>query len=294
MSTTQDQPGRQNDNTYVIDSESAVEMARLMRQDLLLTKGMGGLFPEDLDLTDVQRILDIACGPGGWVLETAFANADIDVVGVDISQKMITYANAQAQVRGLKNASFQVMNALQPIQFPDESFDLVNTRLIVAFMLPEIWPKFVQECLRILRPGGILRLTDLEWGLSNMPAYERTCDLFNMALHKAGQSFSPNGNHMGLLPMLRRFLSDAGCENIGRKAHAIEFSYGTEAHEGFYHDLAAAFKLLQPFIRKWEVATQEELDTLYRQTLAEMQSEDFCALWILLTVWGYKPRPTQL
>lgn len=289
MATSEELSGGQRENTYVIDAESSAEMARLMRQDHLLTQGMGGLFPEGLDLSNTRSILDIACGPGGWVLETAFEHADIDVVGVDISEKMIAYARAQAEVARLENASFRVMNALKPLEFPSESFDLINTRLIVAFMLPDVWPRFVQECLRILRPGGILRFTDLEWGLSNKPAYEKTCDLFNQALQKAGQSFSPNGTHMGLLPMLRRFLSDAHCRDIGQKAHVIDFSYGTEYHKGFYHDLAAAFKLLQPFIARWQIATPEALERLYQQALMEMQSEDFCACWILLTAWGYKP-----
>lgn len=289
MSTSSEHPGETKENTYVIDSESAAEMARLMRQDHLLTRGMGGLFPEGLDMSRVQDVLDIACGPGGWVQEVAFEYADVNAVGVDISERMIAYARAQAQAQRLTNASFRVMNALKPLDFPDNSFDLVNTRLIVAFMLPEVWPKFVRECWRILRPGGILRLTDLEWGLSNKPAFEKICDQFNQALHKAGQSFSPNGTHMGILPMLRRLVSDAGYLDIGQKAHAIDFSYGLEAHEGFYHDLAAAFKLLQPFINKWGVASLEELDATYQQALKEMTEEDFCAMWILLTVWGRKP-----
>lgn len=288
MSTGQLPSDQRSENTYVIDSESAAEMARLMRQDHLLTQGMGGIFPENIDLSNVQRILDIACGPGGWVLETAFAHNDIEVVGVDISERMINYARTQAQVQQLDNANFYVMNALKPLNFPDASFDLINTRLIVAFMLPEVWPLFLQECQRLLRPGGVVRLTDLEWGLSNKEAYEKYCGLFNQALQRAGQSFSPNGIHMGLIPMLRRLIQESGFVQIGQKAHAIEFSYGTEAHEGFYHDLAAAFKLLQPFITKWQVATQEELGELYQQALADMQAEDFCALWILLTVWGTK------
>lgn len=289
MSMSSEPSKRTMENTYVIDSESAAEMARLTRQDHLLTQGMGGLFPEGLDLSHVESMLDIACGPGGWVQEVAFEHADIEVVGIDISERMIAYAQAQAQVQRLTNAHFRVMNALQPLDFPDNSFDLVNTRLIVAFMLPEVWPKFLQECWRILRPGGIIRLTDLEWGLCNKPAFEKICDQFNQALRQAGQSFSPNGTHMGLLPMLRRFVSDAGYLKIGQKAHVIDFSYGMEAHEGFYHDLAAAFKLLQPFIQKWGIASREELDATYQQALKEMSEEDFCAVWILLTVWGYKP-----
>jgi ubiquinone/menaquinone biosynthesis C-methylase UbiE len=287
---TNQQPPATPHNTYALDAESSVEMARLMRQDHLLTQGMGGIFPEQPDLTQVQRLLDIACGPGGWVLETAFTYADIDVVGVDISETMIRYARSQAQVQHLDNASFQVMDVLQPLAFPDHSFDLVNARTIVAFMLPEAWPTFLEECLRVLRPGGILRLTDFEWGFSNKPALEHYCGLFNQALTKSGQSFSPHGMHLGLLPMLRRLMQNAGCQQIGNMAHVIEFSFDTEAHEGFYHHAELGLKLLQPFMCRWGVAAPETLDTLYAQVLQEMQMEDFCAIWILLTVWGCKPR----
>jgi len=290
MSTQQEEPASQSKNTYAIDSESAAEMARLMRQDYLVTQSMGGLFPERTDLSNVHHLLDIACGPGGWVIETAFAHSDIDIVGIDISERMVAYAQAQARVQGLENASFRVMNALKPLEFPDSSFDLVNARLIVTFMPPQAWPKLVQECLRVLRPGGILRFTDLEWGPSNKPALETSCGLVNQAFYKAGQSLSPTGRNFGIICMLRRFLSDAQCQNIGQVAHVIDYSYGQETHEGYYHDLASAFKLLQPFMAKWKVATQEELDVLYQQTMAEMQSEDFCAIAFLLTAWGYKPK----
>lgn len=281
-------PTNQNDNTSVIDTESTAELARLMRQDYLLTEGMGGIFPEGLDLSDVHRILDIACGPGGWVLEVAFAYSEIEVVGIDISQTMIAHADAQAKVQERANASFRIMNALGPLDFPDHSFDLVNARLVDEFIPSYAWPAFLQECLRILRPGGILRLTGAEWGFSNKPAFERLCGLLNQALQKAGRSFSPNGLHLGIVPMLRRLVQDAGCERIGRMAHVFEISSDTPVHEGFYHNLAAAFKLLQPFLRKWRVATQAELDRIYQQALAEMLADDFCAVFLLLTVYGYK------
>src|SRR6266436_6885658 len=112
------------ENIYFNDPESGAEMARLMDQDRLITRGMGGLFPERSDLSGIQRILDVACGPGGWAQEVAFAYPEIEVVGFDISRAMIDYANAFARVQGLHNLSFQVMDILQPLTFPDSSFDL--------------------------------------------------------------------------------------------------------------------------------------------------------------------------
>ncbi|PZW35993.1 methyltransferase family protein [Thermosporothrix hazakensis] len=292
MTDPQEYFGKNEYNTYVIDSESAAEMTRLLKQDRLITSAMGGIFPEreNIDITDINDILDIACGPGGWVLDTAYAHSDIEVTGIDISTRMIEYARTQARVQGLENAHFHVMNALNRLEFPNNSFDMVNTRFIVGFMQASHWPIFIQECKRILRPGGILRVTEMEWGFSNKQAFEKYSWLISSAFHKARHNFSPNGLHMGLIHMLADFYQKAGFEQIKQEACVVDFSYGTPYHEGFYHDLEVGYKLVQPFITKWGISTQEELDQVYQQSMAEMQSEDFRSLWILLTTLGTKPR----
>ena len=74
------------------------------------------------------------------MLEVARAYPHIDVVGVDISEKMIRYAQAQARVLGLDNVSFQVMDVINPLAFPEEAFDFVNARFISPFMPKDGWP----------------------------------------------------------------------------------------------------------------------------------------------------------
>ena len=49
MSTADERTSSQEENTYIMDPESAAEMARLMCQDQALTTGMGGIFPEAID-----------------------------------------------------------------------------------------------------------------------------------------------------------------------------------------------------------------------------------------------------
>lgn len=143
------------DNAYFMDPENSAEMARLINLDRLVTQCMEGLFSEQspADLADVHRLLDIGCGPGGWVQEVAYAFSKIEAVGIDISHTMIEYAQAQAQVHRLENAHFQVMDATKPLDFPDHSFDLVNARGI-GFFAKAVWPPLLQECRRITRPGG--------------------------------------------------------------------------------------------------------------------------------------------
>lgn len=289
MSTVPEQPEQQAHEGYVVDAESAAEMARLMCQDQALTQSMGGLFPEEPDLTEVSRIVDLACGPGGWVLETAFRYSDIEVVGVDISERMIAYAKAQADVQQRSNVTFQVGNILQPLPFPDASFDLVNARLIVGFMKAKDWPALLWECLRILRPGGILRITDFEQGFSNKLHFEQTGRVLNQVMHHFGYGLSPNGYHIGILPVLPSLFRETGMRQMGKMAHFIEFSTGTDLHETFYHDHASGYLSVGPLIEKSGIMTLKGWQELYQRGLAEMFEADFCAAWILLTVWGYKP-----
>ncbi len=279
----------QAENTYVIDVADAREMARLVYQDRLITKHTGGLFAERTDFRSVQNVLDLACGPGGWALQVAHADPELKVVGIDISQPMIQYARAQAVVQGVRNAEFHIMNVLQPLAFPDQQFDLVNARLLLGFMPPAAWPSLVRECFRILRPGGILRLTEAEYNITNSPANEQFGALFTTALAQAGQSFSPDGRHICITPMLGQFLREAGFEHLGQQAHAIDVSVGAEAHESAYQDALIAFKLIRPFLVKQGVATEEEAKHLYHRVMEEMASDEYRAIWFLLTAWGERP-----
>jgi ubiquinone/menaquinone biosynthesis C-methylase UbiE len=281
---------RSNGNNYFIDIESTTEMARLINQDRLFTENMGGLFPELQDISSMHDILDIACGPGGWILDVATVFPEIRAVGIDVSHTMIEYARASAWSRGLDNASFLVMEALEPLEFADDSFDMVNARSIIGFMPRTAWPGLIQECMRITRPGGIIHLTEFDtYGTTNISAVEKMNEIGLRAFKLAGRSFSPDGRSLGITPMLGRFLRDAGCINIQKKAHAFDFSMGTEAYEAMYDNTQVIFKLSHPFLVKMKVATQEELDMLYRQALGEMMSDDFCGVWFYLSVWGEKP-----
>jgi ubiquinone/menaquinone biosynthesis C-methylase UbiE len=286
---TDDRSQHQSENSYVNDAESGAEMARLLDQERLLTEGMGGLFSERSDLSNIFDMLDIGCGPGGWVHDVAHTYPEIEVTGIDISNSMIAYARAHAEVRGFTNTHFRVMNALKQLDFPDASFDLVNARAALGFVPTQMWPQVIAEYKRVLRPGGIVRLTEGEWGFTNKSALETLLALSNNALHKAGYGASPTGRHEGLTPMLRYWLRQAGFQEVQQQAHVIDYSFGTKAYAGAYEDYKLMLRLAQPFWLKMGIATQDELETFYERVMAEMAEEDFCAVWYLLTTWGEKP-----
>ena len=290
MAMTPEPP--KNAGGYII-KDSGAELARLVEQEYTLARALGGLLPEHPDqdtfLASFHRVLDAACGSGGWILSLAQAYPHLQVMGFDIDERMINYANTQAQVGGLDNASFRVMDATQPLDYPDNFFDLVNARYLIAIPAAA-WPSAMQEFFRITRPGGVIRLTETEqYSITNGPAFEKLSSKFLLANKLAGNGFSTDGRSSGITPMLGRFLRDVGCQNIQRKPFVIDWSAGMEAHESVFQDLRVFIKLVQPFLIQMGVITPEESDQLYREAEIEMISDDFCALWYFLTVWGEKP-----
>jgi len=288
MSTSSDQP--ENRTRFVADPESSETMAWLLNADKVLTKGMEGTLSEQSNLSGIKRVLDIACGPGGWALEVAREHPEIDVTGIDISESMIRFAKALVTSRGYNNVRFLVMDATQPLQFEDASFDLVNARTLFGVLAPRDWPRLLAECKRILRPGGIIRLTEPEAPLSTSPALNALWEMAIKSFVVSKRSFSRDGRHLGVTLALKPLLREAGFEHVSHQGHVLDISSATEDAEGYRVNFRYAINLVKPFYLKLGLTTEEEFEPLYNQMLAEMLAEDFSGYWMYVTVRGEKPQ----
>jgi tocopherol O-methyltransferase len=110
------------------------------------------------DFTPTNRphqILDVGCGIGGASLYLA-EKFGARVTGITLSPIQANRAQERAKALGLATKSdFQVANALK-MPFPDNSFDLVWSLESGEHMPDKV--KFLQECYRVLKPGGKLML----------------------------------------------------------------------------------------------------------------------------------------
>ncbi len=253
-----------------------------------MTENMGTLFPPRLDLSSIHAVLDVACGPGQWALDVARQYPHMQVTGGDISQLMIAYASTL--IGDIPNARFLNMDVRQSLDFPEQSFDFIQARLITSFMRMTEWPTLLKECQRILKPGGTLCLIEGEsMGVSNSAAFEQFNALLVHAMRKTGHCFAPEGNMFGITPLLPHLLEQQGFQHITQQAFAHNFSAGQKAHRAAYTGNKTALKLVQPFLIHEKVTTQPEIDILYERTLQDMQSPDFCGQWYYMAVSGKKP-----
>jgi hypothetical protein len=148
----------------------------------------------------------------------------------------------------------------------------------------------MQELFRITRPGGFIRLTEVEDdSVTTSPAFERMMVILLQACRLGEFSFSSTGRSLCLPPMLPCFLRKAGYQNIQKRALIIDWSAGTDAHAAVAQDLKIFFRLAQPFMVSVGAATEEELEQLHRDIDLELRAEDFCAFLTFYTVWGQKP-----
>ncbi|MCG6135426.1 MAG: methyltransferase domain-containing protein [Nostoc sp. LLA-1] len=105
------------------------------------------------DVQTAENILDVGCGIGGSSLYLA-NKFNAKATGITLSPVQATRAKQRAQDIGLSGRSdFQVADA-QAMPFADDSFDLVWS-LESGEHMPDK-TKFLQECYRVLKPGGTL------------------------------------------------------------------------------------------------------------------------------------------
>jgi ubiquinone/menaquinone biosynthesis C-methylase UbiE len=106
-----------------------------------------------------ERILDLGCGAGHATLPLAEAFPAAEIHGVDLGAPMLRYASARAAALG-HAIHFTQADATRT-KFPDASFDLITSTLLLHEMpRPAILALF-RECHRLLRPGGVMAHHDL-------------------------------------------------------------------------------------------------------------------------------------
>ncbi len=273
-------------STYFVQGhQTKHELARLTLQDRFLTETLGGVLPEQPEPTRFQHVLDVGSGTGDWLLQLANLSPDTSGVGIDLNDHMVQYARFRAAHHSLsERVTFQVMDALAPLAFPNDTFDLVNLRLGMSFVRIWEWPTPLAEMQRVTRPAGIIRLTEQEvLHPSPSQALARFCEMFLCAFARAGHLFTPTST--GLTDHLAPLLQRVGCQRVQQQMFPLRLSAATEAGQSYAENVEALLTVVRPFLER-RGCDSSDYDVLYQQVLNEMQQPDFQVTWTFQTVWG--------
>ncbi len=275
------------ENTYFISSDSETELARLIKQDKLLNKHID-LLPQEFAPQPNARILDTACGPGAWLLEVAAQSPLVQLTGIDINAHMIAYAQAQARVQEQDQVTFLLGNILRPLDFSEYTFDFINARLLQGVLLVSQWIPLVKECYRVLKPGGIMRMTELSTiATAGSPHTHHLNELMFSAFWHAQKSFSEK--EYAITPMLGYFLKQAGFQVIQKKADILDVSASSAIYPLWIQGSYPTLQLIKPFIMKYHpTLSAEELDELCEASYLELCAPNFRSHWYFTSVIGMK------
>jgi ubiquinone/menaquinone biosynthesis C-methylase UbiE len=277
-----------NENRYIWNPDDEAELARLVQQSNLYDRAIRDLFPPPIDPERLHQVLDVGCGPGGWVMSLAQSYKHCQVVGIDISPQQIAYAAAQAKVQRIENVQFLARNIFDS-RLPDGFFDLVNMRFGVSFLDRESWPEFLKICHRLLKPGGSLVVFEGENSINNSAAASLLQHWTAQVMHRLGKGFG-HGYSVGVVAMLEKLFKEAGYENTQVYPYVINSSTGSEMHAVSMRALTNIINQLQPFIITLLDVSQETFLETAQAAQEDMKKENYCCVTFHLSVVGSTPR----
>lgn len=133
---------------------------------------------QDFGLTDGMKVLECGCGPGYLIEKIIGHFPRCRVVGLESDPYLVETAKKNFQDKGI-DVEDVVRQSIMDIEFPDNSFDFVVTRLVLEH-LPDP-AAAVKEVHRVLRPEGkaVFIDNDFDIHLKTFPDIPELAELYD-------------------------------------------------------------------------------------------------------------------
>jgi ubiquinone/menaquinone biosynthesis C-methylase UbiE len=195
------------------ESASQQDVYFEMLAEMDLTKHLGSLVATQAlaDLCKIDRnsyVLDVGSGVGFTPCYLA-RHYGCRVVGIDLYESMVKRATERARREGLADlVEFRTAD-MQDLPFEDALFDAVVAESVIAFAPDK--PRTLEECVRVLKPGGYVGFTEATW------VKDPTPDLLEQPARVFGtnfETFTVDG--------WRRLVEGAGLEDVVAEMRKVD------------------------------------------------------------------------
>lgn len=124
-----------------------------------------------------RRILDMGCAIGNSTVVWARAFREARVHGIDVGAPVLRYAHARAEALGVP-VDFSQQNA-EHTDFPDGSFDLIVSHIMLHETSKSALPRILGECRRLLAPGGLMLHLEIPRGKTAIEKFMHNWESYN-------------------------------------------------------------------------------------------------------------------
>ncbi len=170
-------------------------------------------FVEFMGLKGTEKILDIGCGSGTFSRMLARKYPQAQITGVDVSKKVIEFAEKQTASEDIRNLDFAV-GPIEQLPVADNAYDAVNgVHLIEHLVNPD---GALVEVNKKIKPGGLLYITTPNY-LSLWPLAEYMFDR-----HMAKDGYKLADQHISKFDF---WSIQKSCKNTGFKVEKTRAVY---------------------------------------------------------------------
>lgn len=161
-----------------------------------------------------ERVLDVGCGSGTFLVETKKQFPHAEVIGIDPDKAILTLAKRKLEHAGVE--AHLVEGYAQALPFPDASFDVVVSTLIFHHLPTPVKQQAIAEIHRVLRENGRFLLAD----------FGKPATLLETVLLNLGSIFDGRENmRANLAGKLPAFLEQANftVQTVAPRYKGVEF-----------------------------------------------------------------------
>lgn len=144
-----------------------------------------------LDLKKDYRVLEVGCGPGYFSPKVARAIPNGELVLTDIQREMLRKAQKRLSRKNVSNVEYHLSNGID-FPFKDNEFDCIYMVTVIGEI--ENQEQYVKEFLRILRPGGIVSISE-QAGDPDKMSIKEVKKLFNKFNFKFDKMYGSKRNY---------------------------------------------------------------------------------------------------